>query len=469
MKSRCVLLVSAALLLALSCDKTGKEEDVKAEIKVPAESQAVFSSGLSFDETAQTAPVTFTATQAWHADVPSGWLSVQPASGSAGTVKMTVSAQANPEETPRNTQVTITCGSVSKAFTVNQAGAPPVVIAVTSVTLDKTALTLTKGQSETLTATVAPENATDKTLSWTSSDTAVASVDQSGKVSALKSGTATITAKAGSQSASCTVTVLEPLVTVSVSGRINGLSVPESIKGIVPETLWASGLEISLLCNDTVYRYTADEAGATSAFSPVQETLQAREGDHVYAIAPAQTITGSSVPLSNHLLPLEGNDLSPLPLMTLWGAGVVHNGQVELVFESIYAYIVVAMTGEDIKLFPEGEYLRVAIPDYRVSDEHFLFDLVSQSITGTAWTPYSDFSEISNVLTDGKSYTYFPILPGSIGDADLSLYTGPGYIAWSKHFSQLDFQSNNVYLIDFDKSTIEGAGGSFKDVPIISW
>ena len=82
----------------------------------------------------------------------------------------------------------------------------PSVIEVTSITLSKTTLALEVGGSETLNTTVAPTNAADKTVTWKSSDNTVAKVEN-GKVTALKAGTATITATAGGKSATCTVTV----------------------------------------------------------------------------------------------------------------------------------------------------------------------------------------------------------------------------------------------------------------------
>ena len=86
-------------------------------------------------------------------------------------------------------------------------------VAVESVTLNKTELTLEVGDEETLTATVAPNNATNKTVTWSSSDNAVATVEN-GKVTAIAAGTATITAKAGDKTDTCSVTVnaAEPTV-----------------------------------------------------------------------------------------------------------------------------------------------------------------------------------------------------------------------------------------------------------------
>ena len=76
-----------------------------------------------------------------------------------------------------------------------------------SVTLNKTSLELLLGGTETLVATVKPDNTTDKTVTWTSSNTSVATVDNAGKVTTLAVGNATITATCGSVSATCAVTV----------------------------------------------------------------------------------------------------------------------------------------------------------------------------------------------------------------------------------------------------------------------
>ena len=82
-----------------------------------------------------------------------------------------------------------------------------VTMPVTGVALNKSTMELQVGKTETLTATVTPENATDKTVIWTSSNTAVAAVDANGVVTAKAEGTATITATANSKTATCTVTV----------------------------------------------------------------------------------------------------------------------------------------------------------------------------------------------------------------------------------------------------------------------
>ena len=98
--------------------------------------------------------------------------------------------------------------SVSCIVTVNEPA--PEVIEVTSVSLNKTSLTLEIGESETLTATVLPSNATDKSVTWTSSAQTVVTVED-GKVTTIESGTATITATTSNgKTASCMITVIEP-------------------------------------------------------------------------------------------------------------------------------------------------------------------------------------------------------------------------------------------------------------------
>ena len=90
-------------------------------------------------------------------------------------------------------------------------------VPATGVTLDKTTLSLTEGESATLTATVEPENATDKAIVWTSSDNAVATVEN-GVVTAVKAGTATITAACGEAKATCAVTVKAPVAPAQKDG-----------------------------------------------------------------------------------------------------------------------------------------------------------------------------------------------------------------------------------------------------------
>ncbi len=91
---------------------------------------------------------------------------------------------------------------------------------IEKVLMDKYTLTLFVGRKENLTATVSPENASDKSILWISTDEKVATVDANGKVTAVGVGTALITAcsqDGSGQSGSCTVTVVQPVEKIEMS------------------------------------------------------------------------------------------------------------------------------------------------------------------------------------------------------------------------------------------------------------
>ena len=104
-------------------------------------------------------------------------------------------------------------------------------VAVQSVTLSKSTLDLTVGDSFGLTASISPSNATNKAVTWSSSNSSIASVDSSGRVTAKGNGTATITVKSAdnaSISDTCTVNVTTPTSGVTVTPETAALNVGET-------------------------------------------------------------------------------------------------------------------------------------------------------------------------------------------------------------------------------------------------
>lgn len=107
---------------------------------------------------------------------------------------------------------------------------------VTSVSLNKTSVELSKGQSETLLASVNPSNASDKRINWSSGDPNIATVSSDGTVTAKKPGTTIITAttRDGSFTASCQVTVIQsPLAvdaSVAISTQVSSSSIAQGVK-----------------------------------------------------------------------------------------------------------------------------------------------------------------------------------------------------------------------------------------------
>ncbi len=114
-------------------------------------------------------------------------------------------------------KITATADGKSANCTVTVTAKP---VPVTGIELDKTAITLEIDETQTLTATLAPDNATDKTVTWTVAPSGVVSVEN-GVITALKDGTATVTATANGKSANCTVTVNAPLTNAQVLKFLN--------------------------------------------------------------------------------------------------------------------------------------------------------------------------------------------------------------------------------------------------------
>ena len=134
-------------------------------------------------------------------------------------------------------------------------------IAITGISLNKSTTSLTEGESETLTATITPSNATgDKTVKWSSSNEAVAAVDSNGKVTAKKAGTAVITATSSNRkTASCTVTVKQKEI------AITGISLNKSTTSITEgesETLTATITPSNATGDKTVKWSSSNEAVA---------------------------------------------------------------------------------------------------------------------------------------------------------------------------------------------------------------
>jgi len=106
-------------------------------------------------------------------------------------------------------EVIVSLGKITTGINASLQSNGVQAVAVTGVSLNTNATTINVGESQVLSATINPSNATNKGVSWVSSNTAVATVDSNGKVVALKAGSATITASTldGSKTATCTVEV----------------------------------------------------------------------------------------------------------------------------------------------------------------------------------------------------------------------------------------------------------------------
>ena len=192
-----------------TCKVTVKEAQAETkpatEVKLDKETLTLTVGGTDGTLKATVEPADTTDTLSWTTSNNDGVVEVTPSENGTATVEALKAGTAN---------VIVSAGehSATCAVTVN-----PATVSVESISLNKNTLSLEEDETETLTATVKPDNATDNTVTWTSSNDEVATVNN-GKVTAVSEGEATITAKAGEQTATCEVTVTaRPVAVESVT------------------------------------------------------------------------------------------------------------------------------------------------------------------------------------------------------------------------------------------------------------
>ena len=222
------VLTLAAFTLS-GCKPVQREPD--PEITLTGETASLASSGLSVNASGGDTQITSNSATDWHIDVTEtkalvSWLVVTPASGKAGDITATVSVQPNQTLEPRAASISIISGSINKSIAVKQSARE--FIAINSVALNETKYSFYVGDTFQLTASVTPTNADeDRTVSWSSSNEKTVSV-KDGLITALAEGKATITAKAGSISATCEVTVEHTVVNVeSITLDVTALELKE--------------------------------------------------------------------------------------------------------------------------------------------------------------------------------------------------------------------------------------------------
>lgn len=164
----------------------------------------------------------------------------------------------------------------------------PSVVLATSIALNQTSAEVTESETLQLTATVLPEDATDKSVTWSTSDEAVATVDQNGLVTALAMGTATITAMTndGSDlSATCVVHVTSPVTPPTDENQfvVTNISAKHGDVVVVP---------VALINNQTFAAFQTD------IFLPDGFSIVTDEDDE-YLVTPSERLTSDHVLMTN--------------------------------------------------------------------------------------------------------------------------------------------------------------------------
>ena len=186
-----------------------------------------------------------------------------------------------------NTTITVTTSDGTRKASCAVSVLP---IGVTGISLNKTSVSLLVGESETLIATVTPEDATDKTLTWSTDDSSIATVSSEGQVTAVSVGntTITVTASDGTTKASCAVSVL-PIGVTGISLNKQYLSMYQNNTEVLTATItpsdatnqniiWSSsdnrvamvssaGLVTAITAGNAVISAKTDDGGKTASCS----------------------------------------------------------------------------------------------------------------------------------------------------------------------------------------------------------
>ena len=178
-------------------------------------------------------------------------------------------------------------------------------VKATGVTLSSSTLDLIEGATHTLTATVTPSTATDKTVTWSSNKESVATVNN-GVVTAVSSGTATITATANDGSGAkgtCTVTVSEKPATETATITITSSKTNNQEWAMATSDFTCNGISITSVSSDKIFgtaeasaRFASGSYGGSLTFSFAQKLIV---GVKIYATKyssdkPTITVTTSA-------------------------------------------------------------------------------------------------------------------------------------------------------------------------------
>ena len=256
-------------------------------------------------------------------------------------------------------KVTITAKAGEKTATCEVTVKP---VPVSGIVLDKTSVELLEGESITLNATVSPDNATDKTVAWATSDSTIATVDNNGLVKAIKVGKVTITAKAGEKTATCEV-IVKPVL---VSGIVLDKTEVELLEGdsitltatVSPDN--ATDKTVTWATSDSTIA-TVDNNGLVKAIKVGKVTITAKAGEKTATCE----VTVKPVPVSGIVLDktsvelLEGESITLTAIVSpdnatdktvIWSTSdstiaTVDNGIVEAI--KVGKVIITAMAGEE--------------------------------------------------------------------------------------------------------------------------
>ena len=169
-------------------------------------------------------------------------------------------------------------------------------IPVNGVSLNKSNLNMTIGSSETIINTISPSNASNKDVTWRSSNTSVATIDQNGKITAKKIGTTIITASSSGYSATCTINVVDVIDLKGITINKTALTLKEKNSETLKITFNpsnATNKKITWKSSNTNI-VTVDNNGTIKALKPGSATITAVSNDGGFVATTKVTVEALS-------------------------------------------------------------------------------------------------------------------------------------------------------------------------------
>lgn len=305
-------------------------------------------------------------------------------------------------------------------------GGVNVVVPLTGIQLDNTSVSITNVETKQLAVITTPSDATDVTsTTWKSSNTSVATVDANGLVSAVSSGTTTITAQIGSYTASCAVTVTSPLTGISFEDSAVTLKQGASTDLVVQYTpedttdakdvVWStSDATIATVNNGTIAGVGEGSAtitakvGSFSAECVVTVEKTTITEDMISGITEDMNVEYTGTAITPEITVKDGTtDLVENTDYTLKYSNNVDKGTASVVIEGIVNY-----KGTITK-----EFNIVA----NVLEESMVAEIESVTYTGSGITPSVEVKDGNKVLVEDTDYTVSYENNVNVGTANVTI------------------------------------------------
>ena len=318
----------------------------------------------------------------------------------------------------------------------------------TSVTLDRTELTISKGSTAQLVANILPADFTD-TVSWKSTDTSVATVTDMGIVKGINTGTATIKVVAGSASATCSVTVTQPVTSISLNKTSLTLEAPSTFQLIATanptnaqnrEVTWSSS-DPEIASVDATGLVTAHKKGSAIVTATAMDGSKVSRSCTVNVPNNAYVVASASELESSHPYTINCNDVWVYTVDDATYLELLFDEQTDIEDGFDYLYIYNG-SGDEIGKYSGTD---LAGKTVRVSGNTVKIKLVSDD-SGTTWG-----FKVADLKTDGTINIYEGLLSeinrlGALTDVS-EMVSGVQKIEQSELLEAMQDQENGTEVV----------------------